>query len=151
MDLPFYFQFEKEVFYETFTIKTRKHVCVELHRRKTSMRRHEQEDAEQDQVICEVLQVVFMLLGTANHKHWISPWKRNLKIIHFLLMGMFNLHKKNNLNFDFFEFNVEYRGKTLPSKLKPILKRKYKSMQFQKLCQDYLNYPSWIFEIKLWW
>lgn len=37
------------------------------------MRRYEQGGVEQDQVICEVLQVVFLLLGTENPKHWISP------------------------------------------------------------------------------
>lgn len=62
MDLPFYFQIEKEAFYETFTIKIRKYVCVEFQSRRTSMRRYEQRGAEQDQV----------LLGTENPKHWIS-------------------------------------------------------------------------------
>lgn len=73
MELPFYFQIEKEAFYEIFTIKIRKHICVEFHRRRTSMSRYEQGGAEQDPVICEVLQVVFMLLGTENPKHEILP------------------------------------------------------------------------------
>lgn len=73
MDLPFYFQIQKEAFYETSTKKITKHVCVEFHRRKTFMRTYEQGGAEQDQVICEVLQVVFILLGAENPEHWISP------------------------------------------------------------------------------
>lgn len=72
MDLPLYFQIQREAFYKTFTIKITKHLCVEFHRRRASMKRYEQGGAEQDQVICEVLEVVFKLLGTENPKHWIS-------------------------------------------------------------------------------
>lgn len=112
--------------------------------------RYEQGGGEQEQVICEDLEVVFMLLGTENSKHWTSPRKRIRKIIHFSLMGMVNLHKNNNFNFDFlnFEFNVEYREKHCHLNWNQFRKE---SMQFQKLCQDYLNYPSLIFEIKVWW
>lgn len=104
VDLPFYFQIQREAFYETLTIKITKHLCVKFHRRRTSMKRYEQGGGEQEQVICEVLEVVFMLLGTDNSKHWTSPRKIILKIIHFSLMGKVNLHKNNNFNFDFLYF-----------------------------------------------